>query len=202
MDEIQQARADLRFVRGVMDRRTPGLQGFAIVYYLSAIYVAIGFALMDIEPNYANWFFIIGAAVSTAALRIFYGPAKRREAGEIDQVRLRQNTLHWAGGIWGSVLATAALAYVVPELRGPVGGQVTVLLVGVVYFMWGIYRDRLFLLLGPLLMVGTVFVGLMPRYRWTTLGGVMAAGLLAAGILTQRSTTVLASSGSPPASEL
>jgi hypothetical protein len=186
MDDIQQVRDDLNFVRGVITRRSPGLDGIPIIYYCSAVYVLIGYFLLDVNTTWANWYFIIAAIVGTLVLRLYFGPAKLR-AGEIDRVRYRQNVLHWAVGIWGSMIATTALACVVPALRGPTGGQVAVLLIGMVYFMWGIYRDRSFLLLGPLLMAGGVVVGLIPHYPWTCLGALGALGLMTAGLAAQRS---------------
>ena len=69
----------------------------------------------------------------------------------------------------GSVIGSWASC--VPTFRGPVTGQVCVVLFGMIYFLAGIHLDRSFLWLGPILIVGGIVVGLVPRYGWTGAGG-------------------------------
>jgi hypothetical protein len=71
-----------------------------------------------------------------------------------------------------------ALSAVIPGLRGTVGGQLIVVMIGLVYFLAGVHFDRNLLWLGPVLVAGGVLVGLVPRYGWTGLGVVIAAGLV------------------------
>jgi hypothetical protein len=182
MTDVQKFQEDLRFVRDAVNRRSPGLAGYANIYYMWAAYVLIGYILIDINPVYANWFFLIGG-VGAMFVGHFFRARDTRAGGEIDRVRNRQAALHWAGGVGGSILVVVALACVIPALHGPASGQLVVVLIGMVYFLWGVHRDRSFLWLGPVLMVGGVVVGLIPHYRWTSLGAVIAAGLVAAGIL-------------------
>lgn len=186
MTDVRQVQDDLRFVRVAVNRRFPGLDGYPAIYYASAIYVMIGYILLDINPIYANWFFVLGA-LALWPISVVFCKRATVQLGEIDQKRAIQGKLHWAFGIWGSILATVALEVLNPALRGPLGGQVMVILIGLTYFMWGVHRDRSFLWLGPIMMIGGVLVGLIPLWRWTCLGAVIALGLVAAGILAQRS---------------
>jgi hypothetical protein len=187
MTDVQQVQDDLRYVRDAVNRRSPGLEGHVYPYYFSALYVLGGFILLDVNYVYANWWFMIGFGVGWVARLIFWRRLKAR-SGEIDRARNRQVALHWCLGIAVSVLTGVALACVVPALRGPVDGQIQVVLIGMVYLMWGVHRDRSFLVLGPLMIVGGVVVGLIPHYRWTCLGTVIAVGLVVAGYLIQRDT--------------
>jgi hypothetical protein len=186
MTEVQQVREDLRFVRDAVDRRAGLMGGYAIAYYMWAAYVLIGYILIDVNSIYANWFFVIGGIVA-AALSGWYGKRARQRRGVMDRARALQNRLHWGGGIVGSIMVSIGLGSAIPTLRGPVCGQITVVMIGMVYFLWGVHRDRSFLWLGPVLMVGGVMVGVIPRYPWTCLGAVIALGLVTAGILAQRS---------------
>jgi hypothetical protein len=97
-----------------------------------------------------------------------------------------QRMMHFGGGIILAVLATFALSVVIPELRGSKGSQVLVVIIGMVYFLSGVHFDRNFLWLGPVVMAGGVAVGLMPHYGWTTLGAVIAAGLVLPTLWTPR----------------
>lgn len=186
MTEVQQAREDLEYVRAAVDRRAPGREGAMYPYYASAIYVLVGYILIDVNPIYANGWFLLAGIVGSIVGAIFFRRHKNR-SGEIDRVRNRQTALHWGLGIVGSVGAGLALAWAVPSLRdGPIDGQIQVVLFGMVYLMWGVHRDRSFLVLGPVLIAGGVLVGLIPHYPWTCLGIVITVGLATAGYLVQR----------------
>jgi hypothetical protein len=187
MTDVQQVQDDLRYVRDAVDRRSPGLEGHVYPYYFSALYVLVGFILLDVNYIYANWWFTIAFVAAWTARVVFWRRLKGR-SGEIDRVRNRQTALHWGVGVVVSVLAGLALACVIPALRGPVDGQIQVVLIGMVYLMWGVHRDRSFLVLGPLMIAGGVLVALIPHYPWTCLGTVIAVGLVAAGYLIQRDT--------------
>jgi hypothetical protein len=186
MTKTQPFQDDLRFVREVVERRS-AIRPFAVVaYYVAAIYVLIGYALLDINQKYAGYFFILGLI----PFSIWTVVGARRAAartGEIDRARSRRHLMHWGFGIWGSMLFSVALAWVIPALRGPVGGQVMLVMFGMVYLLWGVHVDPRFLMLGPILMIAGVCVRFIPHYPWTCIGTVIALGLVAAGILAKRS---------------
>jgi hypothetical protein len=185
MTDVQQVKDDLQFVRQAVDRRPPVGRDHALRYYWWAAYVLIGYFLLDINPVWGSWFLMIAGLVVMAVIGMH---AKRRGQiiGEIDRVQNRRNMLHWAGGIFAAVFFPNLLAGVVPALRGPVCGQIEVLMIGMVYFMWGVHVDKTFLWLGPIMMLGGALVGFVPHYPWTWLGALIAVGLVVAGILVQR----------------
>ena len=73
-----------------------------------------------------------------------------------------------------------------PAIRGEAGGQVFVVLIGFMYFMAGIHLDRAFLWISPFLLAGGILVGLVPHHGWTILGALIAAALLATGLIYSR----------------
>jgi hypothetical protein len=188
MTDIKQVHEDLEYVRGAVNRRAGGLPGEAVRgYYFWAAYVPIGFTLLDFNVRYANWFLTTGALVGIV-VGLIISARSRHRSGVIDRERDRQAKLHWLLGLGGSMAADFALAWTNPTFHGPCTGQVVVVMIGIVYLMWGIYHDRSFLVLGPVLMAGGVVVSLIPHFAWTSLGVVIAGGLVASGILAQRAS--------------
>jgi hypothetical protein len=172
-DQIQD---DLHFVRQAIARRTPHRSPAAILWTV-AIYVLIGYTLLDIRPAWASWFLGIGGFAYWAIASLLSRRHIHKE-GEYDRRELLRIRLHWGGGIALAVVACIALAAVVPALRGPAFGQVLVAMIGVVYFLGGVHLDPQFLWLGPVLIAGGVCVGFVPHYGWTALGVVIALGLV------------------------
>jgi hypothetical protein len=185
MTETDQIRDDLSFVRAAVARRDSSPLRFSTPYYFWAVYVLIGYSLLDINPAWANWFFSLAWVPVVAACGIAEHFWKIRH-GEINRETDQKITRHF---FYGSVLAVAAvigLACCNPAFRGPVTGQVMVVLLGIIYFLAGVHLDPSFLWLGPVLIVGGVTVGLVPHYGWTALGIVIAGGLCAAAMINAR----------------
>jgi hypothetical protein len=168
---------DLRFVREAVNRREQSPRGPALIYYLWAVYVLVGYAMLDLAPKYAGWFFMIGG-VAGGVLSAIIGRRASEHLGEYDRAAARRMGLHWMFGIALALAATFALAAVIPPLRGSSGSQVLVVMIGMVYFLAGVHFERHFLWLGPILIAGGVLVGFVPRYGWTALGVVIALGLV------------------------
>jgi hypothetical protein len=175
-------------VREAVGRRSPVGRESAYSYCYWSAYVAIGYFLIDVRPNYSGPFFMIGFVVGMV-FAFAFGRRMGRASGEIDRPKDRHAALHWGVGIPGSIIAAYGLAWAIPVLRGPAGGPVMVVLFGMVYFMWGVYVDKFFLVLGPIMMLGGIFIGLVPHYPWTLLGAIIALGLVSAGILATRAET-------------
>jgi len=191
MTQPDQIRDDLRFVRDVVARGVNPQFRFTAPYYITAVYVLIGYCLLDINVHWANWFFLLGWFPAGMAI----GIARRlwtQKHGELDQALTRKARLHFMVGGLLSVAAVIGLAICVPTFRGPVTGQVSVILFGMIYFLAGVHFDRSFLWLGPVLIVGGIVVGFVPHYGWSALGVVIAGGLCAAGLLNSRRQRLLA----------
>jgi hypothetical protein len=177
MTEIHQMHEDLKFVRDAVARHDQPPRRPVLVYYVWAAYVLLGYTLLDFAPSVAGWFFLVGGVlggVMSAAL----GRRAAQQAGEYDRAEMRRTALHWAGGIVLAIVGAMALAAVIPALRGQAAGQLIVVMIGLVYFLAGVHFDRNFLWLGPVLIVGGIVVGFVPHYGWTSLGVVIALGLV------------------------
>lgn len=98
----------------------------------------------------------------------------------------QKSKLHFAVGSLLAIASVIALAICSPAFRGPITGQVMVIMFGIIYFLAGVHLDRSFLWLGPVLVVGGIVVGFVPHYGWTGLGIVISGGLCAAAMINAR----------------
>jgi len=177
MSDVQQIRDDLQYVRGAVARRERTDNGPPLILYVWATYVVIGYTLMDFRPQYAGPFFGIGGFVG-GILSWVIGRRYARDVGEWDMATAKRGLFHFGGGIMLACAATLALATVMPPLRGTWGSQVFVVMIGLVYFLWGVHYQRYFAFLGAVVMAGGVLVGQFPHFGWTILGAVIAMGLI------------------------
>jgi hypothetical protein len=178
MSEMRNIAEDLKFVRDAVVRRERTGRGPAALAYLWAGYVLIGYGLLDFHRTGAAIFFAVGGFVG-GILSWQIGKRYVQQSGECDRAGGRRAMIHFAGGILLAWIFCIALAATIEPLRGSKGSQVFVVMIGIIYFLWGVHEDPYYLFLGPVLMVGGVLVGLLPHYGWTTLGAVIAFGLIA-----------------------
>jgi hypothetical protein len=186
-----QLQEDLRFVREAVARREAAVRRPVAIYWVWAVYVLVGYSMIDLAPRYCGWFFMIGGVVG-GILSAVLGRRAQRRTGEQDREMGRRAMLHWLVGILLAVAGTFGLAAVIPALRGSAGSQVLVVMIGIVYFLAGVHFDRNFLWLGPVLIAGGILVGLIPRYGWTGLGVVIALGLIVPTLFDSRPAQVVA----------
>ena len=169
MTDPQQLSQDLHFVREAVNRREVAGKSPAPILYVWAVYVLVGYTMIDFWPQASGWFFMAGG-IAGGILSGILGKRAGRRIGEHDRERGRRAMLHWFGAT-------------VPALRAPsatqVLAQIFVVMIGLDYFLAGVHLDRHFLWLGPIVMAGGVLVGLFPHYGWTGLGVVIALGLVA-----------------------
>jgi hypothetical protein len=157
-----------------------------------ALYVLVGYTLLDINPGWAGWFFMVAGVILGLGCW-FVGKGEAVREGEYDRAEVTRIWLHW----FSIVLAIAgviALA-VTRGLQGPIVGQLIVLTIGLIYFLGGVHFDRNLLWLGPVMMAGGIAIGYVPRYGWTALGVVIALGLTVPTLLRARrpaATTTMA----------
>jgi hypothetical protein len=183
--EINQLHDDLRFVRDAVARGDSPQRRPVAIYVVWAVYVLIGYTLLDFYPTAAGWFFLAGGVLGGIASG-FIARRVARQEGAYDRREARKSLLHWGVGIVLAIACAMALAAVIPALRGPASGQLVVVMIGLVYFLAGVHFDPNFLWLGPVLMVGGVLVGFVPHYGWTALGTVIALGLVVPTLLPTR----------------
>jgi hypothetical protein len=185
MTDIKQMHDDLKFVREAVDRHDRQPPRAITIYWVWAVYVLVGYTLIDISPRTANWFFMIGG-IAGGIISAIIGRRASQQAGEIERAQGRREALHWILGILLAIAGTIALAIVL-KLPGQAAGQLVAVMIGLVYFLAGVHFDRNFLWLGPILMAGGIVVGMVPRYGWTSLGIIIALGLVVPTLLPRRS---------------
>jgi hypothetical protein len=185
MTQSDQLQQDLRFVRRAVEqhgrRRYASPRG---ILWLWAAYVLVGYTWLDFNPRGGGLFLLI-AGVVCGFLSGLIGKAAAAKAGERDAEEGRIQFLHWIT-IFIGIAAVLTLAAINPILRSNVGGQMIVIVVGIVYFLYGVHRDPHFLWLGVLLIAGAIGISFVPAYPWTSLGVVIAVGLVIPTLLPRR----------------
>jgi hypothetical protein len=177
MSDVQQLRDDLHYVRGAMARRERVDYAPPGIMYVWVVYILVGYTLMDFRIEYAGPFFAIGGVVG-GILSWIIGSIYSRKVGETDRTTAIKAMLHFGGGIFIAALGTIALGVFIEPIRGTQGSQVFVVMIGLVYFLWGVHYQRYFMFLGPVVMAGGVLVGQIHHFGWTILGAVISLGLL------------------------
>jgi hypothetical protein len=174
MDQIQQLKGDLRFVRAAVDRgeygRTP-----AAIYFLWAVLCLCGFALIDIAPAWVGRYWsVAGPAgfIVSAALGWHYA---RRDGGS-SRATGRRHLLHWGG-----MLTAIVLAGLLP-MTGDETSTAILLILALGYFLAGVHLDHAMLWVGLVMAGGYVAVLLISAYAWTMVGVALAIALTVAGL--------------------
>lgn len=185
MSDIQNIGNDLRFVREAVARRQRTEYPWAGLLVIWAVYVVVGYTLIDVAPRASGPFFAI-AGFAGGILSWILGRRYALRQGEDDRSMAMRSMAHFFGGIMLALAGTVGLATVIPALHGNTGGQVFVVMIGLVYFLWGVHYQRYFVFLGMVVMLGGVLVGLVPRFGWTGLGVVISLGLLVPALVHRR----------------
>ena len=178
MTELEQVEGDLRFVRSALassDRpHSP-----AGIYFLWAVAVAIGFALVDFREGLVGpYWMLVGPAGFVAS--IYLGWRHARRLGQVSAADGRRHLLHWGG-----MLAVIALAMLMPA-RGVLTWEglnsVILLILALAYFTAGVHGERPFMWVGVLMGAGYVLITLGSAYAWTIVGVTLAVALTVAGL--------------------
>ena len=183
MSQAQQATDDLRFVRQAVDRRDRSRNIPPFIAWTVAIYVLVGYTLLDINPAWASLFFAI-AGVGMGVLFPILGRRMSRREGEFDRAEIIRINLHWLS-ILLAIAGVIGLG-IARHVEGQTIGQFIALTIGLIYFLGGVHFDRNLLWLGPLLMGGAIAITYVPHYGWTALGLVVGLGLVIPTLLRRK----------------
>jgi hypothetical protein len=174
MDQIQQLKGDLRFVRAAVDRADYGHTP-PVIFFLWAAVCLCGFALIDFAPAWVGTYWTIAGPagfIVSAALGWHYA---RRDGGTSRAIGRRQ-LLHW-----GAMLAAVFLAGLLP-LAGDDVSTAILLILALGYFLAGVHLDHAMLWVGLVMAGGYVAVMLISAYAWTVVGVAVALALVVTGI--------------------
>lgn len=175
MSQAQQVSDDLQFVRQAVTRREQSQHIPTPIAWMVAIYVVIGYTLLDFNPNWASLFFAIGG-LAMGVMGWVFGHRSSHLTGEYDRAEVRKSILHWLS-ILLAIAGVVALS-IARGLQGQVVGQFIAMTIGLIYFLGGVHFDKNLLWLGPLLMAGAVAITYVPHYGWTALGLLVGLGLV------------------------
>jgi hypothetical protein len=182
MTEDKQARADLSYVRAVLDR-AESADNPATIYFLWAVLTFIGFAMIDYLPEKTGLYWMIVAPLG-GLLSGYLGWRAGRATGQASRREGVLQALHWTG-MMAAILLLVPLAAThgigVDEMP-----RLILLIVAIAYYTAGVHLDRRLLWISIVLggcYLFTVYMPDVPRL-WTITGAMMAGSLAAAGILT------------------
>jgi hypothetical protein len=133
--------------------------------------------------NFIGW---VVAAVLSGFLR-------KREAirtGIYDRQAITRATLHWFGGVALLIVALLGLTYTNPHISPIACGQISVMIVGILYFTAGVHMPeaKFMLWAGPLIVLTGIALAYVPHYRWTVVGVIFAVCLTLPLIFSRRGT--------------
>lgn len=179
MDQFERLEGDLHFVRGALDASTRPAGSSSAIYFLWAVIVLFGFALIDFRAGVVPEYWAVAGPVGFLA-SAYLGWRHALRSGQASTSDGGRHLLHW-----GAVLIAVALA-VVLHMRGEMPSEtlhaVILLVLALGYFTAGLHLDRHLLWVGLLMGAGFLVVTLVSLYAWTVVGIVLAISLIVAGI--------------------
>ena len=149
------------------------------IYFLWAILVLMGFSLIDFEPKWVGFYWMIAGPAGG----LFSGYLGRRagiKKGQLDREIGIRHALHWSGML--VVIGLAVLLAVKGLIHGPALSQVILLIVALGWWTAGVHFDRTFLWLGGVMMLGFIATLIFSRFAWTAMGILIAAALIGIAI--------------------
>ena len=180
MTDTEQAREDIAYVRAAAERAETVHDRAS--YLLWAAIVLCGFMLPDFaatRPWIGTYWFVAGTG--GFGVSAWLGVRAGRRAGQADRRTGVRWFLHWlaflsAGWLGGLLVATGQLT--------PDGyGALWLLLVALTYCQAGVHLDRRLAPVGVVVGVGYLITFVVPGYRWTIAGALIAAALVAQAFL-------------------
>src|SRR5882757_1691723 len=105
MSQAQQVSDDLQFVRQAVVRREKSQHIPTPIAWMVAIYVVVGYTMLDFNPNWASLFFAVGG-LAMGVMGWIFGRRNSEQSGEYDRTEARKSMLHW----FSILLAIAGIA--------------------------------------------------------------------------------------------
>jgi hypothetical protein len=170
---------DLRFVRTAVERRDQQAKPQAWRLIIWTMYSLVCIPTYDFLPRY-GFAINMGGMVVCFVLSAIFGKRASKQSGQYRRDEIARTMLHWYVGILLLFLTCIGLSVVDPKI-GEVGiGQISVILVGFLYFTAGVHLPevRFMRWAGPIVVLAGIGIGLIPNYRWTVMGLIFAFCLM------------------------
>lgn len=178
MDQLEQLKGDLHFVRAVVETadrdRSP-----TSIYFLWAILSLCGFALVDFRQTWVSSYWGVAGPAGFVA-SAYLGWRHARRTGQVTASAGSRYLLHWDGML--TAIFLAVLMSISGLLRWDGLGPAILLILALSYFQAGVHLDRALLWIGLLMGASYVFVIFVSGYAWTVVGVVLATALTIAGL--------------------
>ena len=143
----------------------------ASFYYIWAVILTAGFALIDFAPRWVGIFWMIAGPASG-----FLAYKAGANKGQMDREIGIKHALHWSG-----MMVVIILAVLLGSQKGLVHGvvlsQVILLVVALGWWTAGVHLDRNFLWLGGIMGLGFLGTLFLDRYAWTAMGTLLGITL-------------------------
>jgi hypothetical protein len=187
MTESKEIAEDLRFVRTALERRDGPRRPTVPHLVIWAIYSLICVPTYDFFPRAGLGINLAGLAIGFA-LSKYFGKRAASQSGEYDRAAIRRMLIHWYGGVGLIFAACVGMACVDPQMREVGVGQLSVILLGMLYFTAGVHMPdaRFMRWVGPIIVLCGIGMGLIPHYRWTVTGAIFAICLISPIFLSRR----------------
>jgi hypothetical protein len=170
---------NLQFVRNAVEakNRPPHASNGPLIVW--AIYTLICVPAYDYLPRHGVEINLVGWLLA-AFISFVMGKRAARRTGQFDQALINRLMLHWFGGIVLMFTAIFGLALGKSGLNGLGTGQVSVIIVGILYFTAGVHlpESRFMRWAGPVVVLAGIGIGWLPALRWTAMGLVFTTCLL------------------------
>src|SRR5438876_6238312 len=124
MSQAQQLGDDLQFVRNAVKRREKSLRIPVPIAWAVAIYVLVGYTMIDFAQPWSGPFFAVGGML-LGVVGWFFGRRESLRTGEYDREEIRKGWLHW-GSILLAIAGVIGLG-IARNVDGQVIGQFIVL---------------------------------------------------------------------------
>ena len=187
MTQSNEVADDLRFVRAAVEKRDQKPHAINSHLIIWAIYSLVCVPAYDFLPRQGLAINLIGFAAAMTLSGIM-GKRAVIQSGQYDKAEVSRTMLHWYGGIALLLVATFGLAIVNPAMRNLAGSQVSVILVGFLYFTAGVHMPEMKFMrwAGPIIVIAGIGMALLPHYRNTAMGLIFAACLLSPLLFSRR----------------
>jgi hypothetical protein len=175
----QQMQQDLNFVRTAVEaKQRPSRSTGPLPVW--AAYTLICIPAYDYLPRHYAVGLNLAGWILAAAISFWLGQREVQRTGQFDRSAIARSALHWYGGILLMFVAIFGLANGHTGLTETGAGQVSVVLVGFLYFTAGVHtvEQRYMRIAGPVIILAGIGMGWLPHLQWTAMGLIFAACLL------------------------
>jgi hypothetical protein len=175
----QDLQDNLRFVRKAVEAKDQPPRSSNTVLIPWIMYTLICVPAYDYLPRYAGTLNLVGW-IAAAGIGFVLGKRATRRTGQFDQVAINRTMLHWYGGIVLLLAAVYGLAFGRSGINEVGAGQVSVILVGFLYFTAGVHlaEARFMRWAGPVIVLSGIAIGWLPHLRWTAMGLIFTVCLM------------------------